>query len=43
MYKTRSGRTIKAPERYEPPAEKMTDDYGDEEYDDDEESEEETE
>lgn len=35
MYKTRSGRTVKAPDRYEPPIEKMIDDYDDDEYDDD--------
>ena len=32
---TRSGRTVKKPERYEPPVEKLLDDYDDYEYEED--------
>ena len=32
---TRSGRAVKKPDRYEPPAEKLLDDYNDSEYEHD--------
>lgn len=37
-YTTRSGRTIKEPQRYEP-KEKVTDDYAEDEYDEDDDDE----
>lgn len=38
MITTRSGRVVKKPVLYEPPVEKMTDDYDTDEYDTDDET-----